>query len=194
MYKYKTLRQLYKIVLQSNDADLKETVTKVGNGANIDVVKKYFFNLKTPTIISKTARLAVRSFLCNNVNSNLDNAVSIGGVYSPTLSQRNVYQSSGTTKGVHLLSQNFKKLQQNDYQNPDYDMNYIDIQNNINWLNEGIEIIVDTKLLDDNGVDIGGCPDVDNWVLELIIYDDVLEKNPDFETDIKAVNTAAPTV
>ena len=70
----------------------------------------------------------------------------------------------------------------NSYNNPDYEMNYIDIQNNTSWLNDGIDIVVESKMIDTNGKAINGFPENDNWQMELLIYDAELEPNRPFES------------
>lgn len=179
---YKTYKQLYRIVLNSQDATSKTTVIKTIGTVLEDLTTRYFFNLNIELPFTVQARLAVKSFHSNNKSSPVSSKpVAIGGIYSPTISQRNTYQSVGTQNGVLLLSHQFSSTLQTDYYNPDYKLNYIDIQNNLSWLCNGIELFVDSKILDDGGNDIGGFPDNDEWTLELIVYDEELEQNPPFQ-------------
>jgi len=191
---YKSYKQLYRIILNSKDATTKTTVNKTINTKAVAVITKYFFDLKIELPFTSQARLAVKSFYTNNTKSSSSSSspVSIGTLRSPTISQRNTFQSTGTSKGVVLLSHNFNSALSTEYQNPDYRLNYIDIQNNLSWLTNGIELIVDSKILDDVGNDVGGFPDIDEWTLELIVYDDELEQNPAFQPFKPFENGYAP--
>lgn len=191
MYKYKTNKQLYKLILNSNYATSTVIKQETISGNNVDVITKYFFKLNIQLPFIKNAKLAVRSFLSNRTSVIINNdnmPLEVGAIYSPTLNNRNIY-TNDNKRGAHLLSQNLIDDDYiTEYHNPNYDMNYIDIQNNISWLNDGIEIIVDSKIRNDGGFSIGGCSSNHNWVIELIIYEDEIEQNPDFTTDYKAVN------
>ena len=190
---YKSYKQLYRLILNSNDATTKTTVAKTLNGVALNIVKKYFFKLNIELPFTTQARLSVKSFHSNNTASDGDPTSSIGCISSPTISQRNTYQSAGTSQGCILLNHNFNYTGLSEYKNDNYDMNYIDIQNNISWLTDGIELYVNSRILDDAGDDIGGFPDIDKWSLELIIYDSELEPNPDFKPFKPFQNGYAPT-
>jgi hypothetical protein len=183
---YKSYKQLYRIILKSTDCTTaNKTVSgtaTIATVANIDIVQKYFFPLHIELPFTTQARLAVKSFSNNNfINNDEGYPFSIGAVYSPTLSTRNTYQLSNNSKGVHLFSHHFNTSSTpNIYENKDIEFDYIDIQNNTSWLTNGIEIAIDSKIKTDAGAEISGFPNNGNWCLELIIYDSVLEKNPDF--------------
>jgi hypothetical protein len=187
-------KQLYRIILNSEDATTKTTTTKLINTVNASVVTKYFFQLNIELPFTTHARLAVKSFFTNNIASAnpTQKPYSIGIISSPTISQRNTYQSNSTSEGVILLHHNFISSSSTSYENSNYDLNYIDIQNNTSWLTNGIELVVHSRISDDGGNDIGGFPEIDEWSLELLIYDEELEKNPKLKPFIPYENTYAP--
>lgn len=190
---YKSYKQLYRLILNSNHATTKTTVAKTLNTNNINIVQKYFFKLNIELPFTTQAKLSVKSFHSNNTLSDGNEVSDIGCISSPTISQRNTYQSIGTSQGCILLNHNFISNGITNYKNDNYDMDYIDIQNNISWLTDGIELYVNSRILDDTLDDIGGFPEIDSWTLELIIYDSELEQNPDFKPFKPFQNGYAPT-
>lgn len=190
--KYHSYKQLYRIILNSADATTITTNLKTIDSQATSIVTKYFFNLNIELPFTSQAKLSVKSFHTNNNNSAVGDSIAVGNIFSSTLNNRNTYQSFGTSKGLAILSHNFNNTS-TEYLNPNYEMNYIDIQNNLTWLTSGIELIVDSKLTDDAGDDIGGFPEDDEWLLELLVCDDKLEENEPFVPYKPFQNTYAPT-
>jgi hypothetical protein len=182
-------KQLYRIILNSEDGIKNITTASTINNVVIPVARNYFFPLNIELPFTTQARLAVKSFYTNNIPSN-STPFKIGMICSPTISQRNTYQTGSKSDGLILLHHNFGPL--SSYENPNYELNYIDIQNNTSWLTSGIEIIIKSTIVDDVGVDINGFPDLDEWSLELLIYDEELEKNPKLKSFIPFENSYAP--
>jgi hypothetical protein len=136
----------------------------------INVCTNYKFNMNIPISLSNNSRIAPLSFIYNN-NNPTSSTRDVGGVYCKSLTPYNVYNSEGYYKGCHLISALLDNGKYS-YENTDFNMNSMPLQtDNGSWLNNGIDIFVDSKKLDDTNTDIGGCIDADSWVLSLIIYD-----------------------
>lgn len=169
MNKMISMKQKAKIVLNSNDAT-KTTITKTISGvANTAVVTNYKFNVSLSVPLSNNSRIVASSFIYNP-NNTTTSATEIGGVYCKSLTPYNTYNSEGYYKGTHLLS-GFMNNTPFIYENHNVEINSMPLHSdNGAWLNNGIDIFVDTKKKDAT-TDIGGCIDVDSWALTLIIYD-----------------------
>lgn len=172
--KYQSIKQRAKIYLNSNDA-IKENVPKTLNTvANVNVVKNYKFQMNIPLELNSKSRMAVSSFRykANVVTNALNPVVDIGTVYIKNIPPKNIFSSEGFRKGTPLLNMLFSNATGNNLlQCNDLELNDIELPTNTSWLNNGIDIFVDTKKRDDVDDLIEGCPAIDNWTMVLIIYD-----------------------
>ncbi len=142
----------------------------VMNG-NVNVVTNYNFKLTNinPSSFNSKTRMAVQSFYWSPIpHSEYINK--IGNVYIKNIPQTDVYSSQGIYKGVQLVAGTFSR-DRLIFENQDIYHNYIKLPMNKDFLQNGIDIFVDTKKQDDSGNDIGGCPATDSWQLALILYD-----------------------
>ena len=142
----------------------------VMNG-NVYVVTNYNFRLTNinPSVFSSKTRMSVQSFYwCPIPHSEYTNK--IGNVYMENIPQIDSYNTQGIYKGVQLVAGTFSRDKLR-YENQDIYNNYIKLPMNKDFLQNGIDIFVDTKKQDDSGVDVGGCPATDSWQMVLIIYD-----------------------
>lgn len=169
MNKMISMKQKAKIILNSKDA-IKTTVSKTISTVATNVITNYKFNVNLSVPLSNNSRIVASSFIFNHNNATLS-AKEVGGVYCKSLTPYNTFNSEGYYKGTHLLSTILDGVPIL-YENQNIEMNSMPLHaDNGAWLNNGIDIFVDSKKLDDTLVDIGGCIDADSWVLTLIIYD-----------------------
>lgn len=192
MTKIISMKQKAKIILNSKDA-IKSIVSKTISSAATDVITNYKFNVNLSVPLSNNSYIVASSFIFNNNHTTLS-AKEIGGVYCKSLTPYNTFNSEGYYKGTHLLSALLDGAPYN-YQNENIDINSMVLHaDNGAWLNNGIDIFVDSKKLDDSLVDIGGCIDADSWVLTLVIYDREEYETLSTELSSKIKNYVFPPV
>lgn len=134
-------------------------------------VSNYNFKLTNinPSVFGSKTRLAVQSFYWSPTPES-DYTNKIGNVYIKNIPQADIYSTQGMYKGIQLLANNFSK-DKILYENPDIYQNYIKLPINKDFLQNGIDILIDTKKFDDTNVDIAGNIVNDSWQLALILYD-----------------------
>lgn len=170
-----SMKQKAKIILNSQNATktlVVKTIFDVDTNANanVNVCTNYNFKFDIPIQLKSNSRLAATDFIWNSsvVATGIEE---VGGVYCKSITPYNVFNSEGYHKGCHLLSCVYSTDVLR-YENNNLEMNSISLQNdNSSWINNGIDIFVDSKFLDATPLDIGGCFEEDNWSLVLIIYD-----------------------
>jgi hypothetical protein len=184
--KYQSVKQRAKIYLNSRDAVKDEIPKTLNTVPNVNITTNYRFNMNIPLELNEKSRLAVSSFRYKaNVGVLAANpTVDIGKVYIKNIPPRNIFSSEGFRNGTPLLNMYFSNSNANNAMTyNDLEMNDIELPSNTSWLNNGIDICVDTMKKDDNGTLINGCPSDDDWTMVLIIYDiedyEYLEKQVD---------------
>ena len=143
-----------------------------------NICTNYRFNMPIPTFFNSINKLCVEQFIYKN---KINTPSSSGIVYCKSLTNNNIYNSQGNNKGCYLLSTIFDNTI---YNNNDLVNNSMMLPaDNGSWIQNGIDIFVDSKKLDVNDVDINGCINNDEWILTLIIYDveeyDTIDNNMD---------------
>ena len=144
------------------------------------VCTNYKYNVPIPIYFNEKNKICVEKFIYNKKTTTPS---SIANIYCKSLSQNNIFNSQGNSKGCYLLSTVLND-ENTTYNNSDLINNSMSLpSDNGAWVQNGIDIFIDSKKLDINGVDIKGCIDDDLWVLSLIIYDveeyETLDNNMD---------------
>lgn len=167
---YKSYRQIAHITLKSNDAnEIQNAGNRLINAANEQINTSYKFNINLPFIkFTKNTHMAVQKVAFKPSIQN--NILAIGDIFITNLKKSNVYHS-GNKKGTCIFTGSFANSFE--YVNQDTTYNSIDITNHTTFLenNNGIELFVDTKVLDDAAVDIGGIKEFDRFSISLIIFE-----------------------
>lgn len=136
----------------------------------IPVCTNYKFKFENlPVNLNDKCRLAVQSFEYVK-NYSTFNCSSIGAVYIQGLHPIDIYQSQGNFKGTLLLATYFGESFYHTSHNLE-DVSYPLPSNMTQMLQNGLDIFVDTKKLNQHNNDIQGCIDEDSFNLTLVIYE-----------------------
>ena len=177
---YTNYKQVAEITLNSQFAEQEDTSEQTVHSVPTTFVSKYKFKVNLLNPMSKNLKIAVKSFASHNEFISTASR-NIGTVYVDNWYDKNAFNTDPSIQNkFQLLTYPLCTERIDKYYNNDIIDTSKSVQNTA-FANNYIDIVVDAKIKNDDGVIVKGFPKDNKWSVTLILYDTEFEENPKLE-------------